>query len=76
MAGVKSVADSSAVIMGLMTFCNHGRKPNAEIVWEEIDGTVYYSLLATRAIPKNTEICTSYGHGWFRDRKGKIRKSG
>ena len=67
-AGVKDVRDASCVIMGLMTFCNHDEEPNAEILWEEIDGTLYYSLHATRAIPKNTEICTTYGSTWFKDR--------
>jgi SET domain-containing protein len=55
--------------MGLMSYCNHSEKPNAEIVWEEKLGTVYHTLQVTRDIPKHTEICTSYGAGWFDDRK-------
>lgn len=66
---IKKTDDASAVIMGVATFCNDGEKPNAEILWEEQDGTIYYSLRATRAIPRNTEICTSYGAGWFDNRK-------
>jgi SET domain-containing protein len=65
---IKKTGRCSSVIMGIASFCNHGEKPNAEIVWEERGGTVYYSLVATRRIPKNTEICTSYGEGWFDDR--------
>lgn len=60
---------ASCVILGIMTFCNHDERPNAEIEWEEEDGTLYYILRATRNIPKNTEICTTYGEGWFDDRK-------
>jgi SET domain-containing protein len=67
--GVKRSGDCSCLIMGIMSFCNHDEDPNAEIVWEEIDGTLYYSLQATRAIPKNTEICTVYGDHWFEERK-------
>lgn len=61
-------ANASAVVFGILTFCNHGEEPNAEIEWEERGDTVYYTLKATRDIPKNTEICTSYGNGWFADR--------
>lgn len=68
---MKSHANGSAVIMGLMTFCNHSHKPNAEIVWEEKNDTVYYTLQATRKIAKGEEICTSYGNGWFKDRFAK-----
>lgn len=68
-AGVKKSREASCVIMGLMTFCNHDEHPNAEILWEERDGTLYYSLRATRAIPANTEIVTSYGRTWFSDRE-------
>lgn len=65
---LKNFEGASCVIMGLMTFCNHDERPNAEIIWEEKGGTVYYTLRATRKIPKNTEICTTYGEGWFDDR--------
>jgi SET domain-containing protein len=68
-AGLKKTGKSSAVIMGIMSFCNHGEHPNAEILWEERDGTLYYILEATKAIPKNTEICTVYGRNWFEDRQ-------
>lgn len=64
-AKIKNTGKTSAVIMGLASFCNHDERPNAEILWEEKDGTLYYTLQATRRIPKNTEICTSYGNGWF-----------
>jgi len=68
-ANVKNAGEASCLIMGLMTFCNHDEAPNAEIVWEEVDGTIYHTLQATRAIPKHTEICTTYGEGWFEDRQ-------
>ncbi len=67
-AGLKKQELASCVIMGLMTFCNHSEKPNAEVNWHEKGGTVYHSLHATRDIPKNTEICTTYGEGWFDER--------
>lgn len=66
--GIDKLDDASCLIMGVTTYCNHDDKPNAEIVWEEHEGTLYHTLCATRAIPKNTEICTSYGKGWFDDR--------
>jgi SET domain-containing protein len=67
--GVKSPAAACSVVMGILSYCNHDERPNARIEWEEIDGSVYYLLRATRRIPKNTEICTSYGTGWFSDRE-------
>lgn len=60
---------SCCIVMGLMSFCNHSESPNADIFWEEDEGTAYHSLEATQRIPKNTEICTHYGRGWFAKRK-------
>ena len=61
---------SSAVVMGIQAFCNHGGKEqNAEISWDETTDTVYYILTAKRDIKAGTEICTTYGSGWFDDRK-------
>lgn len=65
---IKRMSHTSAVLMGVASFCNHAEHPNAEILWEEKRGTLYYTLKATRAIPKHTEICTTYGDGWFNDR--------
>lgn len=67
-ARLKDTENASCVVMGIMAFCNHSEEPNAEILWEEKDGTLYYILQATRPIPKHTEICTSYGEDWFGDR--------
>lgn len=65
---------ASCMIMGLITFCNHSENPNAEVLWEEKDGTLYHTLRATRRIPKHEEICTSYGDGWFDgDGEGRLR---
>lgn len=64
-------AEGSNVIMGIMTFCNHGLVPNAAIEWEKSEdenNTVYFTLRATRDIPPDTEICTTYGEGWFEER--------
>ncbi len=72
-AHMKRADDSSIVIMGVASFCNHARNPNAEILWEENDGRLFYSLKATRNIPAKTEICTSYGKGWFKDRGYKSK---
>lgn len=65
---VKDTDVSSAVVMGILSFCNHDEHPNAEILWEERNDLLFYMLRATRDIPKDTEICTTYGRGWFEDR--------
>ena len=66
---IKNTDDGCCIITGVATYCNHDDNNNAEIQWEEKDGTVYHVLVATRSIPKDTEICTSYGDGWFHKRK-------
>lgn len=67
---IKQPELSSAVVMGIQAFCNHGGKvQNAEISWDETKDTVYYILTAIKDIPAGTEICTTYGEGWFDDRK-------
>ncbi|MCE9508257.1 MAG: SET domain-containing protein-lysine N-methyltransferase [Alphaproteobacteria bacterium] len=68
-AHIKKTDRCSSVIMGVASFCNHTDTPNAEILWEEQNGTLYHTLQATRPIPKNTEICTTYGDGWFENRE-------
>lgn len=67
--GIKDPDKSCCMILGLIAFCNHDEHPNANIFWEEVDGVAYHILEATRFIPKNTEICTTYGEGWFAERK-------
>ncbi|MBI3441962.1 MAG: SET domain-containing protein-lysine N-methyltransferase [Proteobacteria bacterium] len=67
-ACLKRTGLSSSLVMGIASFCNHSENPNAEVEWEERNGTLYYILTATRRIPKNTEICTTYGATWFDDR--------
>lgn len=66
---IKTPKKSSCIIMGVMAFCNHDENPNADIYWEEDESTAYHFLETTRPIPKNTEICTNYGRGWFTNRK-------
>lgn len=67
---IKNPELCSAVVMGIQAFCNHGGKlQNAEISWDETKDTVYYILTALADIPAGTEICTTYGDGWFDDRK-------
>lgn len=66
---IKDTDEACCLIMGVTTYCNHDDNKNAEVLWEERDGTLYHVLVATRNIPKNTEICTSYGDGWFDKRK-------
>ncbi len=68
-AKIQKAADASAIVMGILAYCNHDEAPNAEIIWDEQGTTLYYMLRATANIKKNTEICTSYGEGWFEDRK-------
>ena len=67
--GIDDPDKSCCMIMGIMTYCNHDEHPNADIFWEEHAGTAYHVLEAIRPIPKHTEICTSYGEGWFEERK-------
>lgn len=67
--GIKDIKKCCGVIMGIISYCNHAEEPNAEVEWEEHNGTLYHQVRALRDIPKNTEICTSYGAGWFEDRK-------
>jgi hypothetical protein len=71
---LKDIQQSSGVIMGLISYFNHGDYPNAEVEWEEHDGTLYHLVRALKFIPKNTEILTSYGGGWFEDRKDTLKK--
>jgi SET domain-containing protein len=59
------------VVMGILSYCNHGEEPNAEVSWLEHENTLYYVLRATRDIPADTEICTTYGEGWFEDQEGR-----
>jgi len=66
---IKDIDAACCLIMGVSTYCNHDEKPNARLLWEERDGTLYHVLEATADIPKGTEICTSYGDGWFDGRK-------
>jgi len=70
-ANVEDLEAAGVMIMGIASFCNHDEEPNAEIVWEEKNGTLYHTLVATRDIPKDTEICTTYGEGWFDDKDFK-----
>lgn len=65
---IKKGTDATCVVMGIASFCNDATKPNAEILWQEDDTTLYYILHATHDIPKDTEICTTYGERWFEDR--------
>lgn len=67
-AGIKELEETSCVVMGIASYCNHDENPNAEVIWEEVDGSLYYTLRATSDIPANTEICTSYGEHWFDER--------
>lgn len=71
--GIDKPEKSCCIVMGLMAFCNHDERPNADIYWEEDDGTVYHFLEATKDIPRHTEICTNYGRGWFAKRN-QVRK--
>lgn len=63
----------SAAVFGALTMCNHADDNNAEIIWMEDGGALYYALTAIRDIPAGTEICTTYGNSWFSDRNGKAK---
>lgn len=73
-AGAKKMSGCSGVIMGIISYFNHSETPNAEVQWEEHGGTLYHQVVAIKNIPKDTEICTSYGRGWFEDRKDTVVK--
>lgn len=66
---VRDIENSACVVMGIASYANHDENPNAEVVWEERDGNLYYTLQALKDIPAGTEICTSYGETWFADRE-------
>lgn len=65
---VNDVENAVCVVMGMGSFCNHDEHPNAQILWQEHESGLYYSLEAIADIPAGTEICTSYGDTWFSDR--------
>ncbi len=71
--GITDISKCCGVIMGIISYFNHAEKPNAGVEWEEHDGTLYHQVRALKNIPKNTEICTTYGGGWFKDRKDTIK---
>jgi SET domain-containing protein len=66
---IRNIKNATGVIMGIISYFNHDDKPNAEVEWEEFNGTLYHFVKALKNIPKNTEICTSYGKAWFADRE-------
>lgn len=66
--GIDAVDDATCVVMGVGSYCNHSDTPNAQILWEETDGSLLYSLEAIDDIPAGTEIRTTYGETWFSDR--------
>jgi SET domain-containing protein len=68
-AHIRDIKKCSGVIMGIISYFNHDENPNAEVEWEEHNGTLYHLVKVLRPIPKNTEICTAYGKGWFEDRE-------
>lgn len=70
-ARIRKVDDASCVIMGIASYCNHDADPNAEVIWEDQDGALFHTLRATRDIPADTEICTTYGKTWFAERDMK-----
>jgi tRNA-specific adenosine deaminase 3 len=66
--GIKKLSDTSCIVMGIASYCNHDQDHNAEVVWEENDSSLYYVLRAVKDIPAHTEICTTYGDDWFENR--------
>lgn len=62
---VKKPEETACIILGITSICNHSNNPNAS--WDDINElyTVYFKLEAMVDIPKNTEICVSYGDDWF-----------
>ena len=56
---------ASVLVMGVASFCNGRRDPNAELDLMKGHFAAYYQLKARKDIPKDTEICVSYGLWWF-----------
>ncbi len=67
--GIADIEAATCVVMGIGSYCNHDEQPNAQILWEETEDSLYYSLEAITDIPAGTEICTTYGETWFSDRE-------
>lgn len=68
---VKDYRKASFFAMGITSFCNHSRKPNADAEFTDEYHTGFYTLKATADIPKDTEISVHYGTDWFIRRQGK-----
>ena len=67
--GVKSEEEVSLLAMGVSSFCNHSPYPNLEYNQIKTLYTIYFKLVATVDIAKDTELCISYGKNWFAARK-------
>lgn len=67
--GITDATKASCVVMGAMSYCNHMLDPNAGHQKIAEHQTLYYSLVARKDIPKDTEICINYGIAWISMRK-------
>ena len=68
-AGIVDGAKASCMAMGAMSYCNHMAAPNASAEKIAEHHTLYYSLVATKDIPQDTEITINYGIAWISMRK-------
>lgn len=67
---IEKYSDNLSILpLGISLMCNHSPHPNA--IYRQIVTryTIYFELKAKLGIPKNTEICISYGNNWFTKRK-------
>ncbi|MDE1151475.1 MAG: SET domain-containing protein-lysine N-methyltransferase [Micavibrio sp.] len=73
-AGILKPEDGACFVMGTAAFCNHLSQPNAEYELVNDWHTTFFILTAAKDIPKETEICITYGPTWFayHRHKGKL----
>jgi len=72
--GIEKPQDASCFVLGVAAFCNHLSQPNAEYELVNEWHTTFFILKARKDIPKETEICITYGPTWFayHRQKGKF----
>jgi SET domain-containing protein len=62
--GISNPARARCLALGIASLCNHSRDPNAATETGEAEGCAYFALKALRDIPRETEICITYGSLW------------
>lgn len=55
-----------------LRFINHAKKPNTRLISVLVEGKFYVCYIATKDIPKNTQLTVDYGDGYWTSRGIKI----